>query len=322
MSLYIGNDASNYKILHTTNSATSEADMKSGVKSNTIFHSRLSFMTCQIYTANYHSTEVDPTGIQPTKYVYQLPAAQATAVLSAYSTTQDSFIFLSASNIPLSVYYGVTDFTYTYSTTYTPTLTFILLKNLNTIGTVTTNQVEIDKTTVKVGALDLRTLQYLVTPAINTVDRQFSINGKVYQIINYVAKNTGVELLSNSTGSVIKIGGHPILGYSRPLARTTYYTEAWRSLGNSNNTEHNYYWTLASCSYYILHFKILTNNYDTYPPMVIATPILAYGASFTGIMFPFYCTISSTNSIRVQVIPTNPFDTNNWSVVAITVHYF
>ena len=60
MSLYLGKDNNNKNILHLTNGVNSEADMRSGVRSNTVFHSTLPFISVALHnmgTLTYMGSE-------------------------------------------------------------------------------------------------------------------------------------------------------------------------------------------------------------------------------------------------------------------------
>lgn len=77
MSLYLGTSAGN-KILHITNGINTVAEMKSGIRSNSIFHSNLGYVFTKYYNAVYSGYY---TASSYYYHVYEIPVAFFSAIV-------------------------------------------------------------------------------------------------------------------------------------------------------------------------------------------------------------------------------------------------
>lgn len=234
MSLYVGKDSSGTAVLHLTKGATDLATIKSGVLSNTVFHSELPYAT-------WTQVPCSPITIRNVNFI-AISEADATALGNGkniyFMTINNSIIqgIQVVNNFPTSVYnrkFGGWYSIYNYNGGFYqpmgyPTaenryflpywgsnLANIALYKLNITNGVyqavpkLNNEVLINPPVLSVRGVDLLTFKYLSPNVVNGVDRTISCYGSTFQLLNS-SQPSSLSLVSNSTESSIYKDGSPL----------------------------------------------------------------------------------------------------------------
>lgn len=234
MSLYIGKDPSGTAVLHLTQGSTDLAAMKSGVLSNTVFHSELPYAT-------WTQVSCYPVTIRDVNFIAisEADAAELGNGKNIYFMTIDDSIIQGiqlVKNFPESLYgrkFGGWYSIYNYNGGfYQPrgyptsenryflpyagsSLANISLYKLNiTNGVYQTvpklnNEILINPPILSIRGVDLLTFKYLSPNVVNGMDRAISCYGSTFKLLNS-SQPSSLSLVSNTTESSIYKDGAPL----------------------------------------------------------------------------------------------------------------
>lgn len=229
MSLYIGKDNIGDSILHITSETQTETEMKSGIVNSTIFHSKEGLVTIKKYSS------ISMTGSTSDMYV-EFPAEgieylHSTSPRLIFQVVVNGKVhdYLKWANNVDGMMFWYNAVNGNYSTDPEPGYRFIRIGNSTTINSVEllvfnvdvegntyhpipqTNDILIDSTQVSIGSIDISSINYVVTPPVNTSDYSFfDSNGIQTQIINTTTPSSGVSFNMQSPISV-HLGSKKIL---------------------------------------------------------------------------------------------------------------
>lgn len=256
MSLYIGSNTNDDKILHITKGTNSPQDMKDGVLPDTVFHSSLPYFSIEKYEYTPNTllpnwVSIDAKGaftidlglagrIFDQKLMYLIlldgiPYLKGTRqrVMSSVEASTILHTWVRPA-VPVDSRDDISGSPSVNHTTYLVDVPFSVatLYVLNHVPVPTTsNDIIINSDMFIVNGINLFTYKFLATEVINTRDVSFMLSGKAFQVVNDPVSGitgTGVQLYSGATESFISLGGHKLfttlantLAVYRP---SSYYT--------------------------------------------------------------------------------------------------
>ncbi len=228
MSLFLGSDTSDNKVMHITRTAHTSLEMKSGYLDDTVFHSSMPFITWEEI-----STSPSSSGLRHSAMAVQISEADATRIGAnnlGWFFVCDGFLY---SNVTISrydsYYYGLYGYYgwglwsaagQYYKVSSNPIGMFNIFSFNQVCSTVKLYVINITDTSyiptvgdgtidilvrgndIKVKGIDLLDLKYIRHTPLNTVDRTVSDNGSIFQLIDG-SLGTGLSLVSNSTHTTI-----------------------------------------------------------------------------------------------------------------------
>lgn len=232
MSLYIGKDNNNNRILSISRMPESETNLKTpNSYGNIAFHSKyplLGVYSDELYNTTYVSS-YSAYGDTWNRYLINIP----TSVLSAIVNNGDkrvAIFYRTGSTDAVTVFNpidspnitsGVDVLRYTngkyYLTTSNSvsTIRIVILDYTvsgNYVGSVLFNMpISITADSLLINGEDYFRKKFLVTPNVNTIDTSIMLVGSSFQVINSVPSLSGLELIANSTTTTISFGGKAII---------------------------------------------------------------------------------------------------------------
>lgn len=256
MSLYLGDNTAGNKVLHITKSTSTIEELKSGVSTNTVFHSDLNYVTVKKCTG----TILDGILTIDSSLRAELDA-KIWIVVSSSDTFINPYIQydeysgisygtwitattmrLAANSGPVWTYLG-SSYVPKYAWRSAPILSsthngeckiFIFSASETQFypSLKTNNEIKIGQGTVNIGGVDLTSMGYVSRGVLNSMDPWFTIQGIPIQItnVNFTPADS-LEIVSNPTMSLISRASQPIihstLGHSMEYKRTaTAYSPA------------------------------------------------------------------------------------------------
>lgn len=227
MSLYAGKDGSGTGILHLTKGQTDLASMKSGVLSNTVFHSELPYASWEkipCYSTVIRDvpfiaiSEADAVTLGNGKNIYFMcinnSVIQGIQLIKNFETSlynKKYGCWYAIWNYNGGFYqplgYPTYDFHY-FLPYWGSDLSNVALYKLNIQGgvyqgiTKASNEILINPPTLSVRGVDLLTLKYFSPNVVNATDTIITCAGSQFQLINSHAAST-LSLVSNSYESSI-----------------------------------------------------------------------------------------------------------------------
>lgn len=216
MSIFIGKDNLNNPLLHITKTSKSASAMKTGVVSDTVFHSDLGYIEYENYACTIVDSGVSYASI-PTEalnlivsnkrmyfFVYQLSSGVYTQYLSVIANTPGNAYFY---NSALSAYgYYPSSTYYRLRLPVSGVLScYICIVNIDDNGfiprTLPQNDIRIGAGDFIVKGVDLLDYKYIQSSTINDQDIAFQVNSnETFQLINSVPSVETIEI----KGSPIK----------------------------------------------------------------------------------------------------------------------
>lgn len=237
MSLYVGKDTNGVGVMHLTQGPTDLNSMKSGILSNTIFHSLLKYTTWTSYNLTPVTRESGNVFLRLDSSVAADIGANRRLFIVVIGGTVVQYIsqvynfdgvygwrnggwfgqwygggtqLYDEAAIPDGGHYDYlppAGMDLSNSKLYVLNLTDTGYININTPA----NDIQIKNTLIKVRGVDLLNLKYISPNKINNVDTVLSLNGKLIQLINsYTFNPSKLSLISNRSESSIYRNGEAI----------------------------------------------------------------------------------------------------------------
>ena len=245
MSFYLGNDNSNNNVMHITKNGHSAADMRSGVLTDTVFHSDLPYITYSVYEAEEY-VDYYLNGLHNTTS-FKMPSACVADILSndkAYFVIVGTSVLLSCdsyiakvpfgSNITVRVGIGTWYYSHGYAGAeqiyyddYVHTTTSgylykkiqgsgkrgikVVVLNVTRTGVYippvfTSTDILVKGSGILVKGIDLLNYKYISPAVVNSSDFVFSNTNSSFQLVNSVP-GSSLGLVSNSSKTEISIDG-------------------------------------------------------------------------------------------------------------------
>lgn len=317
MSFYLGKDSNGASVMAVSKTAESAATLKDAVNfHNLAYHSKYQYTNVDIYTttvnrevSGYYAkwttvsffkvyappsifkvngtrrmflmyivgNTVPVTCHLPTDYTYQgsqLP--YISVAFPCYNYTDDTFLVAIPNGAPqtLSLEFLLFDIDY----------------NGNLLVPTSSNSISMDPSGITVKGENYFTTKWLVSPAINNVDRIITLFGRTVQIVNSVPATGAVELSVNSEKTIIKYGGKVVLD-STANYHPMIYNQNARSFEVSN--QFRFYTNVdtifrtglpTSDSVAVLMYHGKFNQYDPYTTIKYSIPVMYNPAYDTGLI--------------------------------------
>ncbi len=235
MSLFIGTDGSGDKILHISSSSNSEAELKSGVIKTSIFFSKEKLVTIKKFNhialigstsdmyVEFHEEAINYLHSKSPRFIFQVVVNGMVHDYLQWANNVDGMMF----------WYNAVGGK--YSTDPEPGYRFIRIGNSITITSVellvfnidvegnthhplpSSNEVFINSSTFSIGGIDLKSINYVCSPNVNSTDYSYlDSNGNQVQILNTVPASSGVKVDMQSPLSVY-------LGTKKVLDSSTHF---------------------------------------------------------------------------------------------------
>lgn len=309
MSFYLGRDSNGTSVMAVSKTAESAATLKDAVNfHNLAYHSKYQYTNVDIYTTTVNS------GVSGYFEVYAPPS-----VFKVNGIRRMFLMYIVGNTVPVTCHsefyynafegerrlsasrafpcYNYTDDTFIVTIpgygSHTLSLEFLLFDidyTGNLLVATSSNGISMDSSGITVKGENYFTTKWLVSPAINNVDRIITLFGKTVQIVNSVPTTGAVELSVNSEKTIIKHGGKVVLD-STANYNPMIYNQNARSFNVSNqflfyiNVERIFRTGLpTSDSIAVLMFHGLFSQYDSYADIKYSIPVIYNPAYDTGLM--------------------------------------
>lgn len=265
MSLYIGPDNNEDKILHITKGETSAVQMKASLLSSTVFHSSLPYLQWEEYVGATSSevyldvTREDDYDFEPGNY---LKVTAPNNFLSAIAgTTIKYFVTINDVIVQQSVAHATSMFPWfssivsrpiggndypSISTPYTWMVSpgggaydikFYTL-NINTDGYVPISRPSTDiliNDGIIINGVDLSTFRFLQSGNINNTDKTINVNGGLpLQLVNHTLPAGEMRLQSDTSGTSISVGDKDIFSTYHSIPKVKYNSTETKSVSFSH----------------------------------------------------------------------------------------
>lgn len=250
MSFYLGSNSIGNKVLHMTKSVNTVEELKSGVLTNTIFHSDLNYVTAKKYTGtilNGMLTIDESLRAELNTRIWIIVSASG-AFINPYIQYDEysgvsygtwltaTTMRLAANSGPVWTYLGssyVPKFAWRSAPILDSThngeceiFTFSASETSFYPSVKLNNEIKVGQGIINIGGVDLTNVGYISRGILNNIDPQFTIQGIPIQItnVNFTASDS-LEIISNSAVSLISRAAQPIihsiLGHSMEYKYTT-----------------------------------------------------------------------------------------------------
>ena len=260
MSFYLGKDTSANAVLAISSTYETPSSLAGAYnKSNLAFHSNYSYLNITEYTVTANKETSAGFSYSSTHDVFKIAVP---STLFKVNNTPRMFIMLLGSSRTLvtcytpSTYhetrlidinhnvaypcYNYTDDTILLVTPKVGTASleiYFILFNLdfkgNTIDNLfTNNSISISTSAFLVRGIDYFSTKWLVTPAINNVDRMITLFGTEFQIVNSVYTPGPVSMAVSGSQTTIRKGGKLVLDSSGSFQTMAYRTSSFELSSN------------------------------------------------------------------------------------------
>ena len=232
MGLFIGRDTYGKKVLSISKLPLDKEVIADATNpANLVFHSKIPYITIDTFTYTNVTSYISSGS------VYGFKVTLPSALLDEGSETRIYYVYINGATSPLTISYGITHNNLRYY--QTPLASYYYIPDGDTlyitaVGSNMLSQVKIlvmpittsgayvgqdtydkdifiSKDQLSIGGVDFFKKQWLVSPAINTIDQIYNIMGKSYQLINSVPSTENLMLSVTSEHTYISIGGKIIL---------------------------------------------------------------------------------------------------------------
>ena len=237
MSLYVGKDANGAGVMHLTQGPTELSSMKSGILSNTVFHSSLKYVTWTEYPLTPVVRENGSTFLRLDMYVAadiganrRLFIVSIGGVVIQHVTQVYNFdnVYSWRNGGWFGAWYGGGNQYYNESSVpdgghydYLPPAGMDLsnsklyVLNLTDTGylpiSTPANDIRVSRASIVVRGVDLLNLKYISPNQINSVDTVLNLGGRSLQLINsYTFSPSVLSLISNRSETSIYKNGQAI----------------------------------------------------------------------------------------------------------------
>lgn len=213
MSLFIGTDESGDKILHISSGSNSEAELKSGVLSSSIFYSKeklvtikkfnhikLSGSTSDMYV-EFSAEAIDYLHSKSPRLIFQVVVNGRVHDYLKWANNVDGMIFwynALGGNYSTDPEQGYRFIRIGNSTTITSVE--LLVFNIDVEGNTyhplpSSNEILINSSTFSIGGVNLGSINYACSPSVNSTDYSYlDSNENQVQILNTVPASLGVKV--------------------------------------------------------------------------------------------------------------------------------
>lgn len=234
MSFYLGKDSNGTSVMAVSKTAESAATLKDAVNfHNLAYHSKYQYTNVDIYTTTV-STFGGKLGVSYFRG-YAPPS-----IFKVNGTPRMFLMYIVGNPVPVTCQLNIEHIHKNPETTLnfnvafpgycyaddtflvtvpqgglqTLSLEFLLFDidySGNLLVPTSSNSISMDSSGITVKGENYFTTKWLVSPAINNVDRIITLFGKTVQIVNSVPTTGAVELSVNSEKTIIKYGGKVVL---------------------------------------------------------------------------------------------------------------
>jgi hypothetical protein len=240
MSLFLGNDISYNKVLHITQGQNTSSEMKSGVLSNTVFHSDLPYIKIKKYSATkvlpqvgnaLAAAEIDSTLAGELDASGQMYFFVVDGRFYDKFFAHDYYAWLNPQTYAFGVWSSSGSSSYSISPTAVKN-TYNFGEDFTTVDFYTVNMynglvtspsdgssdIRLNGDDLVINGVDLADFTYMSENQINQVDDIVDVSGTDIQFVGNNIVGTGMEIKSNSLKSEVKKSGVPLfttdsLGY-------------------------------------------------------------------------------------------------------------
>lgn len=317
MSFYLGKDSSGTSVMAVSKTAESAATLKDAVNfHNLVYHSKYQYTNVDIYTttvnrevsgyyANWRTSSFfkvyappeifkvngirrmflmyivgNPTPVTchiTTDYTYQgSQAPNISVAFPCYNYTDDTFLVAIPNGVPQTL-----------------SLEFLLF-NMDYMGNLLvptlSNSIIMNSSGITVRGENYFTTKWLVSPAINSIDRIITLFGRTVQIVNSVPTTGAVELNVNSEKTTIKYGGKVVLD-----STANYYPMIYNQNARSFEISNQFRFYIGvnttfrtglpvSDSVAVLMFHGMFSQYGPYTAFQYSIPVIYNPAYDTGLI--------------------------------------
>lgn len=321
MSFYLGNDSNGNGVIAVSRSTESATALKNGTNfSNLVYHSKYQYTYVDIYTcaancltggyfeagsARYFKINVPPDmfKVNGIPRMFWLFINNSTVPVTCY-TAANYTTATPAYHIDVKYpCYNYTDDTVFISIPTGSVATIVaefFIFNFDNLGNliVPTNNgsIVVNSNTFNVGGVDMFSTKWLISPAINAVDRVINVFGRDMQIVNSVPTTGSVQLSITSGRTIIARNNKVILDSSANYLPMIYNT-ALRLLEVSSPYMHYLGVPVV--------FRTGLPTYDGIALLLIHSSYAQYDP-FSTVSIPFTFPILYNPAADTGLIPVNP----------------
>ena len=220
MSFYLGTDNANKKVMHITKGVNTIPQLKSGVLSNTIFHSSLPYLRWEerpvinvavsggITTATISPSVAEELRVNKYGFLFIVDG-------QLYNTGSLHRIVQFSTQIAYGIWTNGSDFSGEPSSTYNryrmsgsfTQVKLIFLTNtyrgLAEIPSLPGNDILVSNAGIMVNGVNLTSLKYLSNGVINGIDTVFSVGGRQFQLVDGAGLTQGILVKANQEAKVL-----------------------------------------------------------------------------------------------------------------------